>query len=102
MTSVRPKESKAKNLQQLLKQSTAEPKLRLKTFLTKISYRRYKPKDFQNNAFVIDVYSFLLQNVNPLMTDRKFDSENDRNYIKMLRQKCLLHVVFIQKTTTYS
>ena len=49
---------------------------------------RYKKSDFNNGNFVIDVYSFLLQN--PLMVDRKFDNESDRQCVKMLWQKCLL------------
>ena len=49
-----------------------------------------KKSDFTNGNFVIDIYSFLLQNLNPLMIDRKFDNENDRQCIKMLWQKCLL------------
>ena len=49
-----------------------------------------KKSDFTNGNFVIDIYSFLLQNLNPLMIDRKFDNENDRQWVKMLWQKCLL------------
>ena len=40
-------------------------------------------KDFQNRTFVIE-NSFLLQNLIPLMTDRKFDNESDRRYVKIL------------------
>ena len=50
---------------------------------------RYKKSDFNNGNFVIDVYSFLLQNLNPFMIDRKFDNENDIQRVKMLWQKCL-------------
>ena len=70
-----------------LKYSTTNVKAR--NFLTNIAYRRYKAADFENNNFVIDVYSFLLQKLNPLMADRKFDSECDRQCIKMLWQKCV-------------
>ena len=63
-------------------------KVKTRNFLTNIDYRRYKKSDFNNGNFVIDVYSFLLQN--PLMVDRKFDNENDRQCVKMLWQKCLL------------
>ena len=66
-------------------------KVKARPFLTNISCRRYKPKDFQNNTFVINVYSFLFQNLNPLMTDRKFDNENDRSYVKMFWQKYVPH-----------
>ena len=53
-------------------------KVKARDFLKNISYRRYKPKNFKNEILVIDIYSFLLQNLNPLMTDRVFDNENDR------------------------
>ena len=65
-------------------------KIKARNFLTNIAYRRHKKSNFSNCNFVIDVYSFLLQNVNPLMIDRKFDNENDRQCIKMLWQRCLL------------
>ena len=61
-------------------------KVKTRNFLTNIDYRRYKKSDFNNGNFVIDVYSFLLQN--PLMVDRKFDNESDRQCVKMLWQKC--------------
>ena len=48
-------------------------RIKARNFLTNIAYRRYKKFDFNNGNFVIDVYSFLLQNLNPLMINRKFD-----------------------------
>ena len=65
-------------------------KIKSRNFLTNIAYRRCKTSDFNNGSFFIDVYSFLLQNLYPLMIDRKFDSENHRQCVKMLWQKCLL------------
>ena len=48
-------------------------KIKARNFLTNFAYRRHKKSNFSNGNFVIDVYSFLLQNLNPfLMTDRKF------------------------------
>ena len=64
-------------------------KVRARNFLTNTGYRRYKTSDSNYGNFVIDVYSFLLQNLNPLMIDRKFDNENDRQCVKMMWQKCL-------------
>ena len=64
-------------------------KIKARIFLTNIAYRRYKIFDFNNGNFFIGVYSFLLQNLCPLMIDRKFDNENDRQWVKMLWQKCL-------------
>ena len=64
-------------------------KIKAINVLANIAYRRYKKSDFNNGNFAIDVCSFLLQNVNPLMIDRKFDNENDRQCVKMLLQKSL-------------
>ena len=64
-------------------------KVRARNFLTNIAYRIYKKSDSNYGNFVIDVYSFQLQNLNPLMIDRKFDNENDRQCVKMMWQKCL-------------
>ena len=76
------KKKKAARAASRQRYSTAKVKAR--NFLTNIAYRRYKKSDIGNNNFVIDVYSFLLQNLNPLMTGRKFDNDNDRQYMKML------------------
>ena len=64
-------------------------KTKARNFLTIIANRRYKISDINSGNFVTDVYSFMLQNLNPLMIDRKFDNENDRQCIKMQWQKCL-------------
>ena len=37
----------------------------------------------------MDVFSFLLQNVNPTQLDRKFNSETDKSYVKMFWEKCI-------------
>ena len=63
------------------RQRYSTTKVKARNFLTNIAYRRYKKPDFENSNFVIDVYSFLLQNLNPLMIDRKFDNDNDRQCI---------------------
>ena len=65
-------------------------KIKARNFLTNIPYRRYKKSDFINGNFVIGGYFFLLQNLNPLMIDRKCNNENDRKCINMLWQKGLL------------
>ena len=46
-------------------------RIKARNFLANIAYRRYKKSDFNNGNFVIDVQSFLLQNLNPLMINRK-------------------------------
>ena len=38
----------------------------------------------KRNSFVLGIFSFLFQNVNPIQSDRKFNSETDKIYVKML------------------
>ena len=37
----------------------------------------------------MDVFSFMIQNLNPTMLDQKFDSDIVRDYIKMMWEKCI-------------
>ena len=37
----------------------------------------------------MDVFSLLVQNLNPAMLNRKFDSDIERDYVKMLRENCV-------------
>ena len=64
-------------------------KVKAWNFLTNILYRRYKDTDFKKNNFVVDVFSFLIQNLNATMLDWKFDSDIERDYIKMLWEHCI-------------
>ena len=38
---------------------------------------------------MLDIFLFLLQNLNPTQLDRKFNSETDKSYVKMLWEKCI-------------
>ena len=73
----------------LSRQRYRTTKVKTRNLLTNIAYRKYKKSDFSSSNIVIDVYSFLLQCLKPLMTNRKFDYENNRQCIKMLWQKCM-------------
>ena len=64
-------------------------KVKARNFLSKIAYRRYKDSDFQKDEFVVDEFSFLIQNLNPTMLDRKFDSGVERDYVKILGENCI-------------
>ena len=57
--------------------------------MTNASYRRFKPEDFAKTAFVLDVFTFLVQNLNPIALDRKLETEVERNFLKMLWEKCI-------------
>ena len=79
----------------LARKKYSTTKIKARNFLTNIAYRRYKKSDFSNGDFVIDVYSLLLQKLNPLMIDRKFHNENDRQCIKIVvYHNKLLHISF--------
>ena len=59
--------------------------------LSNVSYRRFKQTDFNKNNFIIDIMSFLTQNLNPINLDRKLDSEKERDMVKVLWDECILH-----------
>ena len=50
------------------------------------------------------ILSFLVQNVNPINLDRKFDNQNERLYVRMLWDKCLPHAItrFIYLSENYN
>ena len=49
-------------------------KLKTRNLLTNVSYRRYKPEDVEKTNFVIGVFSFLTQNLNPTGLNRKLET----------------------------
>ena len=64
-------------------------KVKIRNLLTDVSYRRYKPEDVEKTNFVIDVYSFLIQNLNPTDLDRKLETSLKTNYLKMIWDSCV-------------
>ena len=64
-------------------------KVKTRNFLTNIWYTRYNEIDLKKDNFDVDVFSFLVQNLNPTMLDRKFDSDIEREYVKMLWENCV-------------
>ena len=57
--------------------------------LTNASYRRFKPEDFEETTFVLDAFTFLVQNSNPIALNRMLKTDVKRNYLKMLWEKCI-------------
>ena len=49
-------------------------KVKTTNLLTNVSYRRYKPEDVEKTNFVINVFFFLTQNLNPTGLDRKLET----------------------------
>ena len=59
-------------------------KVKTRYLLTNVSYRSYMPEDVEKTNFVIDVFSFLTQNLNPTGLDRKLETPFERDYVKMI------------------
>ena len=59
-------------------------KVKVRNFLTNVSYTGIKKCDYQNRSFVIDIYSFLILYFNPYNLDSKFESEIERDYVNVL------------------
>ena len=55
-----------------------------KNLLTNVSYRRFKQSDFNNQSFIIDILSFMVQNFNPINLDIKLEVEKERDMVKFM------------------
>ena len=73
------------------KKATTKYKAKTRNLLTNVSYRRYKPEDVEKTSFVIDVFLFLTQNLNPTGLDRKLEIPLERDYVKMIWDSCVPH-----------
>ena len=80
------KEEKPKKKRNTVYSSTKE---KARNLLTNVGYRRFKLTDFSNTNFIIDILSFLLQNVNPINIDRKVDTEDEQLMISFLWEVCV-------------
>ena len=49
------------------------------------------PEDVEETNFVIDVFSFLTQNLNPTGLDRILETSLERDYVKMIWDTCVPH-----------
>ena len=68
-------------------------KVKTTNFLTNVSYRRYKPEDVEKTNFVINVFSFLTENLNPIGLDRKLETPLENDYVKMIWNSCVPHKI---------
>ena len=64
-------------------------KIESRNFLTCISYNRLKQKDYDNQSFVIDTFSYILLHFNLINLERKFFENDDKDYINMIWVKCM-------------
>ena len=78
-------------------------KVKARNLLTNVGYTRFKPGDFYNLNFIVDILSFLLQNFNPINIDRRVDSEDEQLMINFLWEVCVPYELAaeIYKTPNY-
>ena len=79
-------------------------KVKTRNLLKNVSYRRFKQCDFNKNSFIIDILSFLVQNVNPINLERKLDIEKECHMLKFLWEECIPHdfVRYMYKQNNYT
>ena len=56
------------------KKKCSNTKVKSRNIFRNVSYRRYKPEDVEKVNFVVDVFSILIQNLNPTGLDRKLET----------------------------
>ena len=66
-------------------------KVKARSLLRKVSYRRFKQTDFNKANFIVDIITFLTQSFNSINLDRKLDVEKERDMIKFLWDDCIPH-----------
>ena len=90
--SARPRFKYNNDVQRKTKATTkySNTKVKSRNLLTNVCYRRYKPEDVEKTKFVINVFSFLTQNLNPTGLDRKLETSLERDYVKMVWDNCVL------------
>ena len=64
-------------------------KVKTRNILTNVSNRRFKQSDFHKNNFIIDMLSFLVQNVNLVNLDITLDTDKERETVKSLQDECI-------------
>ena len=52
-------------------------KVKTRSLLSNVLYTRFKQSDFNKTSFVVEILSFLVQNVNPINLDTKLDTEKE-------------------------
>ena len=62
-----------------------------RNLLISVSYRRYKPEDVEKGNFIVEVFSFLKQNLNSNGLDRKLETTLEREYVKLIWNTCVPH-----------
>ena len=78
-------------------------KVKTRNLLT-VLYRRFNQSDFNKKSFIVDILSFLVQHFNPVNLDIKLDTDNERETIIFLWDKCIPNdfVQLIYKQNNYN
>ena len=66
-------------------------KVKSRNLLINVSYRRYKPEDVKKGNFIVDLFSFLKQNLNSNGLVRKLETTLEREYVKLIWNTCVPH-----------
>ena len=69
-----------------IKKGYSSTKIKVRNFLTNVSYNRIKTADYKNKDFAIDCFTFLLLYLNPFYLERKrkFETEIEREFVNTL------------------
>ena len=59
-------------------------KVKTTNLLYNVSHRSFKQSDFNNQSFIIDILSFMVQNFNPINLDIKLEVEKERDMVKFI------------------
>ena len=86
------------------KSDYSSTKVKARSLLTNVSYRRFKQSDFLKDSFVIDILSFLVQKFNPVNLDTKLEIEKERDMVQFMWDLCVPHefVSFMLKQNSYN
>ena len=79
-------------------------KVKTRNLLTNVSYRRFKQSDFNNQSFIIEILSFMVQNFNPINLDIRLEVEKEADMVKFMWDMCVPDefVSFILKQENYN
>ena len=69
-------------------------KVKARNFFGNISYKRLKKNNRKHLSFVINVFSFIILNLNSFPPERKLDNVNDINYVHMMWGVCIPHDLY--------
>ena len=76
------------------KSNYSSTKVKAKNFLSNISYKRLSKNGHENQLFIVDVFTFIILNLNPFFLERKLGIQKISNYVNMLWDICIPHELY--------